>query len=341
MEKVMQKAYHLFVGIDVSKQTFDVGLIDPKGFKLGHKCFKSNNFGFVSMVEWLDSFYSEGELIFCMEHTGVYSRKLLCYLQDAGFDVIIESGFVIRRAAGITKGKSDKLDSYRIAEYVLTHRFKLKVSDHYDKQITLLHDLLSTRNRLIVNLRRLTTPIQELKSFADETNYQLVLTGCQPAIDGIKESIKLVDQEIDTLIESEPSWQENIALATSVKGIGKLICLWMIVYTRNFKATMNARKFASLVGIAPFEESSGISIRKGAHTSHHAHRFLKALLHVSAMTAIRNSEIIKDYHSRKKKEGKKGFVVMNNIKNKLVQTVFAVVRSGQPFDSNFIHQKAA
>ena len=41
-----------------------------------------------------------------------------------------------------------------------------------------------------------------------------------------------------------------------------------------------------------------------------------------------------------KEEGKKGFVVTNNIKNKLVQTVFAVVRSGVSYQEDFKHKLA-
>lgn len=340
MESKEQKDYRLFVGIDVSKLTLDVGLVNLTGKKIGHKCFKNNPFGFESLLDWIRS-HAEGEPIICMEHTGLYSRKLQFFLQDSKLDVCMESGYVIKRSSGITKGKSDKMDSYRIAEYVLSKRYKLEVTPHYDADITLLHDLLTTRNRLVTDMKRITTPIHELKSHASEQTYQQIEAACQPAIQGLKLAIKAIDKQIDTLVQRREEWKENITLGLSVKGIGKLICLWMLVYTANFKSTMNARKFASLVGIAPFEESSGISIRKGAHVSNHCHKFMKGILHAAAMTAIANSANIKAYHTKKKKEGKKGFVVMNNIKNKLIQTVFAVVRSGKAYDNEFVHKRAA
>lgn len=341
MESNDQNDYKLFVGIDVSKLTLDVGLLDGAGEKMSHKCFKNNHFGFESLLEWVKSYCEQGQPIVCMEHTGLYSRKVQFFLQDAGIDVYMESGYVIKRSSGITKGKSDKLDSYRIAEYALSKRYKLKITPHYDASIILLHDLLTTRNRLVTDLKRVTTPIQELRTYADEDTYKKIADSCQPAVEGLNKAIKAIDKQIDSLIEEQQEWQENIKLGSSVKGIGKLICLWVLVYTANFKTTMNARRFASLVGIAPFEESSGISIRKGAHVSHHAHKFMKGLLHAAAMTAIANCPKIKAYHTKKKSEGKKGFVVMNNIKNKLIQTVFAVVRSRQPYDQQFVHKRAA
>lgn len=341
MESKEQKNYKLFVGIDVSKLTLDVSLMDHTGKKIGHKRFKNNPCGFESLLDWASSRCPEGELIVCMEHTGLYSRKLQFFLQDSKLDVCMESGYVIKRSSGITKGKTDKLDAYRIAEYALSKRYKLKIASHYDADIILLHDLLTTRKRLVTDLKSAATPIQELKTHGSEQAYQLIATACQSAIQGVKAAIKDIDKEIDTLVKSKPQWQENIRLGTSVKGIGRLTCLWMLVYTANFKSTMNARKFASLVGVAPFEESSGTSVRKGAHVSHHAHKFMKGILHAAAMSAIANSAKIKAYHSKKKKEGKKGFVIMNNIKNKLIQTVFAVVRSGKLYDHEFVHKRAA
>jgi hypothetical protein len=50
---------------------------------------------------------------------------------------------------------------------------------------------------------------------------------------------------------------------------------------------------------------------------------------------------MKEYKERKKKEGKKGFLVMNNIKNKILHQVFAVVRSGEMFKLDYKHPMAA
>lgn len=341
MQQEQQLDYKLFIGIDVSKLTIDVAIIDQNGKKVGHKKFTNKLFGFDSCVEWIMENEQLGKYVFCMEHTGIYSRLLLIYLQDQGFDVCIESGYTIRYSGGMIKGKTDKTDAYRIAEYALGNRFKLKIAGHYDLNINKLHDLMTARTRLVTDLKRLTTPLKEMKESGNGETCEVLKEICRPAIDGLEQSIKKLDGAIDQLVDQIPEWKEKIELATSVKGIGKITCFWMMVYTKNFSEEINARKFASLVGIAPFEESSGSSVRKGNHVSHHAHKWFKGILHTSAMSAIRNSPRIKAYHTKKKKEGKKGFVVMNNIKNKLVQTVFAVVRSGVPYQEEFIHKMAA
>jgi transposase len=336
-----QLNYKLFIGIDVSKKTIDSAIVNDFGKKIGHKKFANNQFGFDSCLEWLREFYQDGQVVFCLEHTGIYSRLLSMFLQDEGFSVCMESGYVIKHSGGILKGKNDKIDAYRIAEYALSNKYKLKISEHYDLNIIKLHDLMTTRNRLVVDLKRLTTPINEMKEHGGKESYEMLLKACKAAIDGIKKSIMEIEQMIDELIEEVEGWKERMELVTSVKGIGKIVGLWMMVYTKNFKSKINARQFASLVGIAPFEESSGSSVRKGTHVSNHAHKFLKGILHSAAMSAIKSSSKIKEYHKKKKKEGKKGFVVMNNIKNKLVQIVFSVVRTGIQYDEYFQYKKVA
>jgi len=46
----------------------------------------------------------------------------------------------------------------------------------------------------------------------------------------------------------------------------------------------------------------------------------------------------KVYKERKISEGKHFFLVMNNIANRLLRIVFAVVKSGQPYDPTYICQ---
>jgi len=117
--------------------------------------------------------------------------------------------------------------------------------------------------------------------------------------------------------------------------------LWLMVHTRNFDRHFNARKVAALVGIAPYESRSGTSVKAGTHVSKFGHLDVKALLHMVAMSSIRCNEKVKGYYKRKKEEGRPGLLVLNNIKNKIVHQIFAVVRSQVPYDPAFVHHRTA
>lgn len=295
----------IFVGIDISKKYYDAAVVDRNGTKLQHKRFLNNLDTFKELIDWVTSLYDDGIVVFCMEFTGVYSRLLSHKLVNEGHNLVMQSGYSIKHSLGVVKGKSDKIDAYRIADYALSFKHKLKLFTSVDPSITLLHDLLTTRRRYVTQLNALQTPVNELKDYGGERNYQIINACTEPAIDGVKQSIKAIDQQTKQLIAEHPEWSENLNLAISVKGIGKTVALWMIVYTDNFSTDMTARKFASLIGVAPFTVESGSSVRRGSHVSHYAHKYLKGLFHSCAMTAIRNSPRIKAYHKGKKEEGKK------------------------------------
>lgn len=341
MQNLQTNAYVFFVGIDMSKQKFDVAILDKNAKKIGHNVFGNNPNGFTLFSAWIIQKVQDSNTLFCMEYTGIYSRKLWHFIQDKQWKLWMESGFEIKRKAGIKKTKTDKSDAFMIAEYSLSNVFKVKVTDLYDENIELLHDLLSARNRLISALQTLKTPLFEMKTYGDARQYLILENIHQPAMKGIEESLKSLEIEIDNLIKCNSHWHENIELVCSINGIGRVVCLWVLVYTRNFHADFNSRKFASLAGVAPFVSESGSSVKNGSHNHHFSHKFLKGIFHTATMAAIRSNKPIKLYFTKKKAEGKKGFVAMNNAKNKLIHQIFAVVKSKTMFNNEFIHPKAA
>ena len=54
-----------------------------------------------------------------------------------------------------------------------------------------------------------------------------------------------------------------------------------------------------------------------------------------ALNAIRYDPNIKAYYERKIQEGKHRMNVLNNVRNKLVYRIWAVVSSGQEYDKNY------
>jgi transposase len=63
-------------------------------------------------------------------------------------------------------------------------------------------------------------------------------------------------------LKEDAQLDHQYQLATSVTGIGKITALNMIVSTGEFTRIQQAKKFACYSGVAPFEHSSGSSIRE-------------------------------------------------------------------------------
>ena len=143
--------------------------------------------------------------------------------------------------------------------------------------------------------------------------------------------INCIEKEIEQIINSEPSLKNNYKLIKSVVGIGLVNSVMFMLYTRNFQAFTDARKYACYGGVAPFENSSGTSLKGKTRVSHMANKRIKVNLSNAARSAIQNDPELRMYYDRKAKEGKEHGVIMNAIKFKLITRVFAVVERGTPY----------
>ena len=83
--------------------------------------------------------------------------------------------------------------------------------------------------------------------------------------------------------------------------------------------------------LAPFEYTSGTSIRGWTKVSPLADMKLKSLLNMCAIIAVRHDTELKTYYERKIAQGKPKMLVINNIRCKLLARVFAVINRKTPF----------
>ena len=60
-------------------------------------------------------------------------------------------------------------------------------------------------------------------------------------------------------------------------------------------------------------------------------RQMKSLLSMAACTAIQYDSELRQYYKKKREEGKLKMIALNNVRNKLLSRVFAVVKRGTPY----------
>jgi len=125
---------------------------------------------------------------------------------------------------------------------------------------------------------------------------------------------------------------------TSVTGIGVIIAAFMIVSTNNFTSFENGRKYACYAGIAPFDYSSGTSIKGKTKVSQMGNKRVKSLLSNGANSALRHDPEIKAYYARKMAENKDHKLIVNSICCKLVNRVFAVIKRQTPYVRIYHHE---
>lgn len=342
--KIMYQKTKYFIGIDVSKLWFDVSLmavINHLKQPLLSARFDNTPEGIKSFHKWLIKqrvSFDENTLV-VIENTGVYHRLIWHYCSKRQLPLHIGNAAHIKWSLGITRGKSDIIDSQRLCNYAFKQADELKASPMLNPVFMQLKDLMTARSALVKQLHGMKNYLKELKCTHD-TNLQLVIEKAhRQAVEGIKKSIKNLEEHIQKIISADAAIYNNYLLIKSIPGIGHLTAVYLVCCTNNFAGKITGKQLASYAGVVPFEHSSGSSIKGKPRVHKMANKELKKMLHLCALTVLKYSPEFKQYFDRKKAEGKNGMSVLNAIRNKLVLRVVAVVNKQQPYVEN-MHKAA-
>jgi transposase len=321
-----------FIGIDISKEHLDFALINISAPAVYLDKQVANSYsGFAKIKSWLvREKVKLSDCLFCMEHTGTYGLLLIAWLSQLGIDFSVEPAMQIQRSIGLTRGKNDKVDARRIANYAYTNRAKLDQFLLPSKLLLQIKQLLTYRDqqtKIKVSLKN---------SLKNHNQYEQILGSndlsieIQNHIHECESRIENADKRIKELINTDADLRKNYDLTMSVKGIGPVIAAFMLVTTNNFTSFENGRKYACYCGIAPFDNASG-KYQGKTKVSPLANKRVKGLLSSAALIAHKWDPEIKSYYERKIKEGKNHTSVMNAVRCKLVNRMFAVVKRQTPY----------
>lgn len=325
------KNYVLFTGIDVSKDKLDICYVDKNGNVLGSKVIDYKPKNIKSIVKDLERLgYNLTQTLICFENTGVYSIKLGEVLSELNAYYSEVSALEINKSKGITRGKDDKTDAKMIALYALRNIDKIVLSKVTDEAIQELKLLFAEREKIQKSITSLKMT-QENEGRVNSKAYESVQKINQQTRAALKNSLKAIENEIERVFKEHPELKKNRDLLKSIKGIGTIISAYLVMITHNFTKFKNSRKFACYSGIAPFEHSSGKSVRGKTQVNHFANKKVKALLSMAVQSAKKYNSQIKVYFEKKKEQGKHILLISNNIKFKLVNIAFAVIKRGTPY----------
>ena len=246
------------------------------------------------------------------------------------FNFSLISPLAIKYSMGIARGKNDRIDARRIAEYAVTHYRKIRLYYPAEKELCQLRTWLILRAHLskqrVSKLVLLEKPDYKAKLADVSLQYEML----KNEIAYLESHLKEIGQQMEVVISSNESIRQSYSLLTSIKGVGPVTAIVLICSTLNFTKITDHRKFACYCGLAPFEYSSGTSVRGGCHTSSIANHEIKVQLMRSAISAVQHDPQLKAYYQRKMAEGKHKFSVLNAVRAKVARC-FAVVKRGTPY----------
>lgn len=324
------------IGTDVSKNELDFAVMQGRQLMF-HREIENN-------VKAINAFLKEllklpgfdfRQALFCMEHTGIYNNHLLVCLHKMKANICLEAATQIKNSLGNIRGKNDKIDAIRIAEYAYKNRQELRLWTPKREVLVKLSQLASTRSRLIQVRKMLTTAIQENHGFINKKTAKRNENLCSRTLKAIDLDLLKTDKTIALLVSEDPELKRLFGLITSVCGVGNVTATQIVITTNEFKDIYEAKKFACYSGVAPFIKESGIFKGK-ARVSHMANKKVKTLLHLSAMVAIQHNPELRTCYERKVNEEKKNKMsVINAVRNKLILRIFACVKQDRKYEKNY------
>jgi transposase len=328
----MQKVQHI-IGADLSKDSIDFA----SPFSNNHIRVDNNAAGFSRLLKWLrQQKLSVSKIMIVMEHTGLYSYVFENFLHSRRIAFTKVSALAIKRSSGLIRGKSDKLDAFRIAAYGHEKREKLKVDQPRADNLKRLSMLYSTREKMVRQRAGLLSSVKEYTHIGIASNDLIVKSQLQ-MIKAFDKQIERLEAEMKSIVDTDVALKQNYYLLQSIKGVGKVLALATLIKTHNFSRFTDARKFACFCGTAPFEHSSGTSVRGRTKISHLADKQMKTLLNLSAKTAIQYDKELREYYLKRTEKGKPKMNTINVVRNKIIYRMFAVIKRQTPFVENYLY----
>lgn len=336
-----------FIGIDFSKEKFDATMISLSNNdeeRSVHGMFSNSKDGYKAFLKWFvvnSGSRDKSSMLFCGEHTGVYSTGLTVWLYDKGYDVSLVNPYAVKHSMGLVRGKSDKADSAAIARYCRDRRRELRLFRPLGKELQCVKALLSMRETLVDSRNRIAVPMREVSSLWGG-NAQM--GKIRRKIERITEEIKDVEKDIVDLMgiiaKSSPELHDNYEILMSFKGVSTINTMAMLVFTDNFTKFDTPRQMMCYWGVAPFRRQSGSSVHSSPHVSHFANKWLKKIFSEAAASAIIWNAPIRKYYERLLLKGKPQGVARNNVKGKMINILFAMVSKGEMYNPNFETERA-
>ena len=319
-----------YIGIDVSKATFVAAYSSDRSGET--RTFDNTAAGIKKFIGTLSNIQD----VHCvMEATGNYSAMLLYLLGSAGITVSMENPLKIKNFARamLSVVKTDVLDARLIALY----GEKMTPSPFKMQSDAILR--LKQKRTVMRQLHKQRTALSNLKG-----SIECLPVPDKGAIHAVSETLVCIDKriarlqkELTELVGDE--FGKQLALLTSIKGIGMTLATALIITTGGFTYFQNAKQVSRYLGLCPTYEQSGTSVNVRGHINRNGDSYTRGLLYIAAWPASRFNAQCKETYTRLRKSGKPGKLAMVAVANKLVRQAFAVVSQQKEYVDGFVSKR--
>jgi transposase len=299
-----------FVGIDVAKRQLDV-VERPSG---EHWATGNDAAGVATLVERLRATGPIGLIV--LEATGGYEIPVVAALTAAGLPVVVVNPRQVRdfaRAIG-KLAKTDAIDAAVLAQFAEAVRPEVRALP--DELTQTLQSWLARRRQLLEML------------LAEEQRLAIAVRSLRPQlqhhIEWLRQQLRDVDSELQTLIRQSPVWREQENLLRTVPGVGPVLATTLLADLPEL-GRLNRKQIAALVGVAPLNRDSGQ--QRGSRHIWGGRAPVRTALYMATVSAVRCNVVIRAFFERLSAAGKPKKVALTACMRKLLTILNAMMHS--------------
>jgi len=307
-----------YVGIDVAKRFFD--LYDLATEK--HQRFDHTPVGISACITSLTACTPA---LIVMESTGGYETNLAVALSEAGLPVAVVNPKRVRDFARATGrlAKTDKIDARIIALYAAMLQPPARgVWDEHTRTIK----ALVARRRQLVDMQ--TAERNRLEHLGDRAVAQSIAAVSKT----LARELATVERKLREQIARTPELKQKAEQLTSVPGIGETTALMLIAEVPEL-GSLNRRKIAALIGVAPINRDSGTF--RGKRMTGGGRREVRARLFMPTIVATRHNPVIREFYQRLLASGKKKMTALVAAMRKLITMLNAMLAKNQLWNPKY------
>jgi transposase len=303
----------VFVGIDVCKAWLDIAQLPAPELSDLSERVDNDDSGHTRLVTELVRLQPT---LVVLEATGGFETAIAAALCTAGLRVAVVNPKRVRdfaRAAGVL-AKTDRLDAKMLA--LFAQRMRPEVQTLPDEAQRELTELVDRRSQLVAMRAQEKTRLATVQHVARKSVRQ--------HIEWLDARIKEIDRDLDGRLKDSPLYSPKYALLESVPGVGP-VTIKMLLGRLPELGTLDRKRVAALVGLAPFADDSGK--RRGQRYVQGGRIDVRCALYMATLSARRCNPVIKEMFERLRATGKPFKLVLTACMRKLLTILNAMLKN--------------
>jgi len=328
-----------WIGVDVSKATFDATLVKPGQRypstplrEMPAACFERSPKGVEAFLQWMGTLLKEvpePHVRVVMEATGKYSITLAQWM-NAQCPMLAPAIVNPRQAADFIRSlglrnTTDQLAARGLALYGAERspQAHCALAPEYAE----LQSLSRYRDALV---RERTA---ERNRAEQSSASKLVNTVHRLRLKQLDKALERIEAEMRAVVRRHPELAHDVDLLSSIYGVAFLTAALILAELGDLKRFRRARQLSAFAGLNPRMVQSGSSVRKRPRLSKQGNARVRQALYLAAMVAIHGGNEFGRTYQRLIENGKTPMQALGAIMRKMLTVMRAILISGKPYNA--------